>query len=99
MGGKLRKPSGLAKKKIGEQSEPRGSPSQTTTKLACQYFSYFTLCFAFFPHYGAWSQATNLYILKSSEVMNKINDTVIYLFQFATHLLEKGANCNQIMYL
>ena len=86
----------LAKKKRKEKEKEKkhrwaNNASQAvvllTTKLAsiahC-YFSYFTLFFfAFFPHQGAWSHAripTSLHCSKSSEVMNKINDTFTNLF-------------------
>ena len=36
--------------KVGERSEPRGN-------LGRRKQGYFTPFFAFFPHYGAWSQA------------------------------------------
>ena len=61
--------SALAKKKIGERSEPRGSlgrgkgwrpfplPMIPLGSLRSPIFSYLTLFFAFSPHCGARSQA------------------------------------------
>ena len=71
---------GEEEKKIGERSEPSGSlgrervavappvpPPRPThrTSLADIYFSHFTSCFTFPPHFGAWSQANFLLKLQT----------------------------------
>ena len=72
---------GEEEKKIGERSEPSGSlgrervavappvppprPTHRRTSLADIYFSHFTSCFAFPPHFGAWSQANFLLKLQT----------------------------------
>ena len=72
---------GEEEKKVGERSDPSGSlgrervavappvppprPTHRRTSLADIYFSHFTSCFAFPPHFGAWSQANFLLKLQT----------------------------------
>ena len=70
-------PWGKRRKKIGEQSELRGSlrrgkggtalspsPGYPSARFFRRYFSYLTLFFAIFPHCGAWSQVNDSYAMK-----------------------------------
>ena len=68
---------GKKEKKIGEQSELRGSlrrgkcgaglsssPGNPLARFFRRYFSYLTPFFAFFSHCGAWSRANDSYAMK-----------------------------------
>jgi len=52
---KEKKISASEKNETSERNEPRGSLGRG---FARRYFSYLTPFFAFFPHFGDWSQAT-----------------------------------------
>ena len=81
---------GKKEKKIGEQSEPRGSlrrgkcgaalspsPGHRSARFLRRYFSYLTPFFAFFSHCGAWSRANDSYTMTLEKL--PLNDKIIAL--------------------
>ena len=81
---------GKKEKKIGEQSEPRGSlrrgkcgaalspsPGHRSARFLRRYFSYLTPFFAFLPHCGAWSRANDSYTMTLEKL--PLKDKIIAL--------------------
>ena len=81
---------GKKEKKIGEQSEPRGSlrrgkcgaalspsPGHRSARFLRRYFSYLTPFFAFFLHCGAWSRANDSYAMTLEKL--PLKDKIIAL--------------------
>ena len=56
--GELKKSVSEASREVVRRGERISSPRYRSARFARRYFSYLTPFFAFFPHYGAWSQAS-----------------------------------------